>query len=146
MYTDMNRGWTIFLRSIHDEEVRMSSIHLSPVPRPVAIFDQYIAKQTETLALTEKISLSGDNFDVKLATGQPILRIEGTIMSISNRKSVYDMAGSHLFDIVKEHLHLHTTFAVHDRKGNKLLEVKSTFSRKYLYYLYYLFKIFNAYC
>ncbi|KAL6233072.1 hypothetical protein BDW75DRAFT_7463 [Aspergillus navahoensis] len=106
----------------------MSSIHLSPVPRPIAIFDQYIAKQTETLALTEKISLSGDNFDVKLASGQPILRIEGKIMTVSGRKSVYDLQGSHLFDIVKEHLHLHTTFAVVDHKGTKLLEVKSTFS------------------
>lgn len=49
-------------------------------------------------------------------------------MSLSGRKSVFDMAGNHLFDIVKEHLHIHTTFAAVDPHGKKLLEVKSSFS------------------
>ncbi|GIK07533.1 hypothetical protein Aspvir_003199 [Aspergillus viridinutans] len=107
----------------------MASLQLSPVPKPVAIFDQFIAQQTETLALKEKVlSLSGDSFDVKLANGQPIFQIKAKLMSISGRKSVFDMAGNHLFDIVKEHLHIHTTFAAEDPHGKKLLEVKSSFS------------------
>ncbi|KAB8067448.1 tubby C-terminal-like domain-containing protein [Aspergillus leporis] len=105
----------------------MCSTKLSPIPKPVAIFHRFIAQKTETLALKEKISLHGDSFEVKLASGQPILRVEGKFMTISGRKSVYDMASNHLFDIVKEHLHLHTTFAAHDHDGNRLLEVKSNF-------------------
>ncbi|KAF7597132.1 hypothetical protein BBP40_009470 [Aspergillus hancockii] len=107
----------------------MGPAKLSPVPRPVAIFHQLVAQQTETLILKEKIlSLSGDSFTVKLASGQPILRIEGKVMTISGRKSVYDLAGGHLFDLVKEHLHLHTTFAAQDHAGKKFLEVKSNFT------------------
>jgi len=104
-------------------------MQLPPAPKPVAIIDQFIARQTETLALKEKVlSLSGDSFDVKLANGQPIFQIKSKHMSISGRKSVLDMAGHHLFDIVKEHLHIHTTFAAEDPQGKKVLEVKSNFS------------------
>jgi uncharacterized protein YxjI len=107
----------------------MASQQLCPVPNPVAIFDQFIAQQTETLALKEKVlSLSGDSFDVKLANGQPIFQIKSKLMSFRGRKSVFDTAGNHLFDIVKEHLHIHTTFAAEDPNGKKLLEVKSSFS------------------
>ncbi|GAQ08600.1 hypothetical protein ALT_5921 [Aspergillus lentulus] len=107
----------------------MASQQLCPVPKPVAIFDQFIAQQTEVLALKEKVlSLSGDSFDVKLANGQPIFQIKSKLMSFHGRKSVFDMAGKHLFDIVKEHLHIHTTFAAEDPNGKKLLEVKSSFS------------------
>ncbi|WDK13202.1 hypothetical protein CGRA01v4_04483 [Colletotrichum graminicola] len=93
----------------------------------VGIFPQLTAKTNETLILKEKmLSLTGDSFDIKLANGQPILRVEGKALSISGRKSVYDMSGNHLFDIVKEHLHLHTTFAAQDPQGNKIMEVKSS--------------------
>ncbi|KAK9578432.1 hypothetical protein V6Z92_009107 [Aspergillus fumigatus] len=107
----------------------MASQQLSPVPKPLALFDRFIAQQTETMALKEKVlSISGDRFDVKLANGQPIFQIKAKHMSLSGRKSVFDMAGNHLFDIVKEHLHIHTTFAAVDPHGKKLLEVKSSFS------------------
>jgi uncharacterized protein YxjI len=107
----------------------MASQQLSPVPKPLALFDRFIAQQTETMALKEKVlSISGDSFDVKLANGQPIFQIKAKHMSLSGRKSVFDMAGNHLFDIVKEHLHIHTTFAAVDPHGKKLLEVKSSFS------------------
>ncbi|KAK1995305.1 hypothetical protein LX36DRAFT_692683 [Colletotrichum falcatum] len=92
----------------------------------IGIFPQLTARQSETLVLKEKmLSLTGDSFDIKLAKGQPILRVQGKALSISGRKSVYDMSGNHLFDIVKEHLHLHTTFAAQDPHGNKIMEVKS---------------------
>ncbi|KNG85042.1 hypothetical protein ANOM_006967 [Aspergillus nomiae NRRL 13137] len=107
----------------------MASQQLPPVPTPVAIMDQFIAPQTETLVLKEKVlSLSGDSFDVKLASGQPIFQIKAKHMSISGRKSIFDMAGNHLFDLVKEHLHIHSTYVAQAPDGRKLLEVKSSLS------------------
>ncbi|KAL1863358.1 hypothetical protein Plec18167_008220 [Paecilomyces lecythidis] len=107
----------------------MNPSDLPPVIQPVAIFDHFIARQTETIILKEKImSLSGDSFDVKLANGQPIFKVEGKVMTISGRKSVHDMSNNHLFDIVKEHFHIHTTFAAHDPAGNKFLQVKNNIS------------------
>lgn len=101
---------------------------LPPVPQQIGVFDQLVAKQTETLILREKVmSLSGDSFEIKLASGQPVLQVRGSVMSISGRKSVYDMANTHLFDIVKEHLHVHTTFAAKDPQGKKFLEVRNSF-------------------
>ncbi|KAF7562345.1 hypothetical protein G7046_g1778 [Stylonectria norvegica] len=104
------------------------AVHLNPATRQIGIFPQYIARQTETLILREKVlSLTGDSFEIKLANGQPILRVEGKLMSISGRKSVYDMNNQHLFDINKEHLHIHSTYAVSSPDGTKLMEVKSGF-------------------
>jgi len=81
------------------------------------------------------MSLTGDSFDIKMQNGQPIFKIQGKVMSISGRKSVYDMGGNHLFDIVKEHLHIHATYAAVDPSGRKLLEVKSSFARKFYHQL-----------
>jgi uncharacterized protein YxjI len=38
------------------------------------------------------------------------------------------MAGNELFHICKEHLHLHTTFAIKDPQDRKIMEVKSKFA------------------
>ncbi|KAF2464460.1 uncharacterized protein BDR25DRAFT_307181 [Lindgomyces ingoldianus] len=102
---------------------------LAPVPQPIGVFPELIARQTETLILKEKVlSLTGDSFSIKLANGTPILQVEGKILSISGRKTVRDMQGKHLFDIVKEHFHIHTTFAVKDPSDRKIMEVKSKFA------------------
>lgn len=109
-----------------------AAFQLPPAPREMAVFDSLVARQTETLILREKVmSLTGDSFEIKLASGLPILKVQGKVMSISGRKSVFDMAGTHLFDIVKEHLHIHTTFAIETPTGQKLMEVKSGFKREF---------------
>jgi uncharacterized protein YxjI len=101
---------------------------LAPVPQPIAIFPQFIAQTTETLVLKEHVlSLTGDSFSIKLASGTPILQVQGKVMSISGRKKVSDMQGNHLFSIVKEHLHIHATYVVEGKDGGKLVEVKSGF-------------------
>ncbi|KAL0930027.1 uncharacterized protein CTRU02_214847 [Colletotrichum truncatum] len=107
----------------------MAVLQLAPATNAVSIFPHFTARQSETLVLKEKMfSLTGDSFDIKLMSGQPLLRVEGKAMSFSGRKSVYDMSGNHLFDIVKEHMHLHTTYAAVDPQGQKLMEVKSGFA------------------
>lgn len=104
---------------------------LAPSPQPIAIFPQFIAVQPETLVLKEKVlSLSGDSFSIKLANGTPILQVEGKVMSISGRKKVCDMQGKHLFSIVKEHLHLHSTYVVEGPAKEQLMVVKSSLARK----------------
>src|SRR5690606_19887939 len=82
--------------------------------------------------LKERVfSLTGDSFDVQTASGQPIFKIQGRKMTISGRKSLRDMQGNHLFDIVRERLHVHTTYAAEDPMGIKILTVKSSFSRNH---------------
>jgi uncharacterized protein YxjI len=104
---------------------------LQAVPQQIGIFDQYIARGPETIVLKEKVlSLSGDSFSIKLTNGTPLFQVEGKVMSISGRKTVRDMAGNHLFDICKEHMHIHTTFVIKDPKDQKIMEVKSKFARK----------------
>lgn len=102
---------------------------LAPVPQPIGVFQQFIAQQPETLVLKEKvISLTGDSFSIKLQNGTPVFQVEGKVMSLSGRKTFRDMQGNHMFDIVKEHLHLHTTYAILSPDNKKIMEVKSKFS------------------
>ncbi|KAF3045840.1 hypothetical protein E8E11_006814 [Didymella keratinophila] len=102
--------------------------NLAQIPSPVGIFPQFFARGSETLVIKEKVmSLTGDDFHIKLANGTPILRVEGKVMSISGRKKVFDEQGNHLFDIVKEHFHIHSTFRVEDAQEKKIMEVKSSF-------------------
>ncbi|KAG5935597.1 hypothetical protein E4U53_000408 [Claviceps sorghi] len=100
---------------------------LPQVTQPIGIFQNFIAKTTETLILKEKVmSVTGDSFDITNVHGTPFMKIKGRYMSMSGRKSVYDMAGNHLYDIVKEHFHLHATYAAEDPNKNKILTVKSS--------------------
>lgn len=102
---------------------------LPPAPKQIGVYQNLIARQSETLVLKEKVlSLSGDSFDISLANGQPILRVTGSAMSISGRKSVTDMQGQHLFDIRKEPFSISTKFYLADRNDNKIMEVKSGFN------------------
>ncbi|KAG9190793.1 hypothetical protein G6011_08881 [Alternaria panax] len=101
---------------------------LAPAPQPIGVFPHFLAAGPETLVLKEKvISLSGDSFSIKLANGTPILQVEGKVMSLTGRKKMFDMQGNHLCSIVKEHFHLHSTYAVESATGTKIMEVKSSF-------------------
>lgn len=83
--------------------------------------------------LKEKVmSLSGDSFSIKLANGTPVLKVEGKVMSLTGRKKMFDMQGNHLCSIVKEHFHIHSTYVVESANGEKIMEVKSSFKRKFL--------------
>lgn len=105
--------------------------HLDPVTEPIAIFEQFVSTEPQTLILKEKVlSVSGDSFDIKLANGEPLLKVHGAWVSISDRKKIEDAQGKHLFDIVKEHLHLHTTYAIKDPHGKKICEVRSNLKCK----------------
>ncbi len=106
---------------------------LPPVPQPIGIFPAFFAQQAETIVLKEHVlSLTGDSFSIKLANGTPILQVEGKVFSLGGRKRVTDMAGNHLFSIVRELLHIHATFVVEGPDKTKLMEVKSGFQREYL--------------
>lgn len=105
---------------------------LAPAPQPIGVFPQFLAARPETLVLKEKVlSLSGDSFSIKLANGTPVLKVEGKVMSLTGRKKMFDMQGNHLCSIVKEHFHLHSTYVVESAKGEKIMEVKSSFKRKF---------------
>lgn len=105
---------------------------LPQVRQPIGQFNSLIAQRCETIVLKEKVlSLSGDSFDIKTADGAPLLKVKGKHMTISGRKSVYDLADNHLFDIVKEHFHLHSTYAAEDPTGKKFLEIKSSLKRMF---------------
>jgi uncharacterized protein YxjI len=107
------------------------AVQLHTYPTPLGIFAPYIARQSETLVLKEKIlSLSGDSFDIKTIDGRPIFQVQGSTFSLSGRKKVMDMAGNHLFTIRKKHLALHATYYAEDPNENQIFEVVGKFSSK----------------
>ncbi|CAI7653177.1 unnamed protein product [Penicillium pancosmium] len=105
----------------------MSQLSLYPLSKPVALFEEFIATQPQTLVLKERIfSLTGDSFEIKFDNGAPFLKVTGAWPSFSGRKKVEDMRGNHLFDICKEHMHIHTTYVMKEPDGNTICEVKNS--------------------
>lgn len=108
--------------------------HLHPVVPPIGC-TQFINPQQEVkLILKEKVvSITGDAFEVNIdpQNGQkpyPIFKVDPSLLT--SKKAFYDMQGTHIFDLKKEHFHLvHSYFKAVDPQGNKILEVKSGFSR-----------------
>jgi uncharacterized protein YxjI len=98
-------------------------------PPTLALYPQHVARQPEQIILAEKgISLSGDSFSVKTASGIDVFVVKGEAFSLSGRKHISDAAGVHLFDLRKEHLQIHSTYYCEDPAGKRILEVKSKFS------------------
>lgn len=106
---------------------------LKPLPSPIAIFDQFVYNEPQTIVLREKVlSVSGDSFDIKFANGDNFLTVSGSWATFSGRKKVYDAQNKHhLFDIVKEHFRLHETYAIENTHRKTIAEVKSNLSCKY---------------
>ncbi|KAI1455428.1 DUF567-domain-containing protein [Annulohypoxylon moriforme] len=101
---------------------------LAPFNRPVGIFAPFIAKASETLVLKEKVaSLSGNSFDITLSNGQPIFKVKGESLTLSNRMNVMDVGGNLLFCIRKKHLTIHTTYYAENPSGDEIFEVQSKF-------------------
>ncbi|KAH9901769.1 DUF567-domain-containing protein [Xylariomycetidae sp. FL2044] len=102
---------------------------LRAYPQPMGMFQPFIAQQSETLVLKEKVmSLSGDSFDIKTIDGRPVFQVKGETFSLSGRKSVMDMQGHHLFTIRKKHLRLMATYYAEDPSGNVIFELEGKFS------------------
>lgn len=103
---------------------------LRPLPSPIAIFPEFIARQSENIKLREKMmSLSGDSFYVELyPSAQPLLTVKGEAFSLSGRKTVSDMQGNPLFVIRKEHFKLMSTYYAESPQGGKIFEVQGKWS------------------
>lgn len=104
--------------------------HLPHLPSPIALFPQFIARQSETLILKEKVlSLSGDSFSIKTYPGQqPVLSVSGNAFSLSGRKTITDMSGSPLFQIRKQHFKIPATYYAENLEGQKIFEVQGKWS------------------
>ncbi|KAI1764632.1 DUF567-domain-containing protein [Hypoxylon sp. FL1150] len=101
---------------------------LTPFPRPIGVFTPFVANQSETLILKEKVlSLSGNSFDIALASGQPLFKVKGESFSLSHRMIVSDAAGNFLFCIRKKHFKLHSTYYAEGANGEEIFEVQSKF-------------------
>ncbi|KAI0532337.1 DUF567-domain-containing protein [Xylaria digitata] len=102
---------------------------IPPFPTQLGLFPNFIARQPESLMLKEKVmSLSGDSFDIKLVSGQPIFQVKGETFSLSGRKHFCDMSGNELFTIRKKLIAFHSTYYAEDPDGNVIFEVKSRFN------------------
>lgn len=108
-------------------------IQLSPMQNPICRFQGFVSSSQETIVIKEKaFSTFGgdsDSFYVTNAQAQPVLNVRGHHMTASGRKSVFDLNGNHLYDMVKQHLTLHATFIAED-VGGQFLTVQSNLQRK----------------
>jgi hypothetical protein len=101
----------------------------------IGIFPQYIAQQSETLILKEKVmSLSGDSFSIKTIDGRAIFQVKGNAFSLSGRKAVSDMAGNVLFELRKKHLAIHSTYYAEDASGKQFFQVASKFKCTFYFF------------
>lgn len=114
-----------------DSSIGKQMAQLPPSPQPLGVFRNYIARQTESLVIRERVmSLSGDSFDIKTIDGRDILQVKGEAFSLSGRKSVMDVHGNHLFTIRKEHFTLSRSYYAEDTQGRRFFEVQGKFSRE----------------
>lgn len=104
-----------------------------PIDDPIARINQFVAPAPQTLVLKEKVfSLSRDSFDVRDIDGNAIFRIEGHATSLSGRKTVKDLDGKILFDIMEERAHLHETYVAEiPETKQSVMVVQNSFKSKW---------------
>jgi hypothetical protein len=93
--------------------------------RKAAMVEQsrFVTRQRQQLIIREKIfSLSGDSFSIKSVDGGVVFRVDGDVLSLSNRMHVRDANRNKLFDIRKKLLTLHTAFFCEDTQDKNSLK------------------------
>lgn len=112
----------------------MSKPYLHLVFEPIILSKRFIATYIQVLVLKERVlSFSGDSFDIIFGDRVPLLKITGTLLSVSGRKKVKDMDYNYLFNIYKEHMHVYTTYIMKNPSDNKICEIRSSYKYKNRY-------------
>ena len=97
---------------------------LPPSARPLAVLPAYIAQNSETIVMKEKVmSLSDDAFFVKTIDGREVLKISADNFSLSHKKHVCDMANNPLFTIRHEIMSIPASYYAESPTGQKIFEV-----------------------
>jgi uncharacterized protein YxjI len=81
---------------------------LAPLPAPIAVDTNYVAKSTEKLTLTRR-ALSSD-WVATMEDGTTLLALEGESMSLSHRKTLKDSQGRKLYQIRRKTFTLGTKY------------------------------------
>ena len=97
---------------------------LGPQPPNPAFY----SPEPVTLQMKEKIlSLSGDDFTISTATGTPICKCKGKVISLHGTKVFTDLQGHELFTVKKKTLAIQKSFVCESPQGYSF-EVKGHFS------------------
>lgn len=103
-------------------------VELAPLPEAIGLFSSYIARQSETLILKEKLSIGGDSFSVKTVDGRDVLQVKGEHLSLSGRKTITGTDGTVLFQLRKQTFSIPKTFYCEDPQGKRIFDVQCKFS------------------
>ncbi|MCJ1392381.1 hypothetical protein MMC18_005248 [Xylographa bjoerkii] len=106
-----------------------AKVQLPPLPHHLGVLPGYYATQPTTLVMREKImSFTGDDYHIKSTDGASVLRVRGTVMSLSDRTEVLDNQGQLLFTVRRQIFSLLKNYYAEDPNGNKFLTVDGEFS------------------
>ncbi|CAE6464152.1 unnamed protein product [Rhizoctonia solani] len=113
-----------------------SSIEFSPlVPQnpPLGVMPAYAQNHELTLKLREKrMSLSGDSFDITDPQGRAYFKIEGSVLSLRDKKTLKQADGRPIFNIQNKLLSIHRQFLIYNAnqstESEPLCVIKSHFS------------------
>jgi hypothetical protein len=104
-------------------------VQLPPLPSAIGVLSPFVAQESVTLVIKEKVMSIADDFHVKnAATEQPVFRILGHVLSLSERKDVHDAQGNHLFSIRKQLFSIPSSYYAQDPSGNRFLSVDGKWS------------------
>lgn len=97
---------------------------LGPQPANAAFY----SPNPTTLQMKEKmLSLSGDDFTITTAEGNPVCKCKGKVISLHGTKSFTDLQGNELFTVKKKMLSIQKSFVCESPQGYSF-EVKGHFS------------------
>lgn len=111
-----------------------AAAQLPPLPHTLGVIPGYYANQPTTLVMREKImSWTGDDYHIKTTEGASVLRVRGTVMSMSGRTQVLDNQGQHLFTVRRELFSLFANYYAENPQGSKFLTVDGHFSCRFIF-------------
>jgi uncharacterized protein YxjI len=105
---------------------------LAPLTGFLGVIPPFYAQQSTTLILKQKLwSWSHGDFVIKTTDGTPVLRAEGSAMSLSRRVRISDMNGNLLLVLRTQVFSLLPTFFAQDPSGQEFMRVEGRFSSEF---------------
>ena len=105
-----------------------SLVPVQPPLGPQPPSNKFYNPHQVTLALKEKVfSISGDDFTVRTAEGQDIVKVKGKLISLRDSKKFTDMAENEVFTLSNKLLSIHKCFRADTPNTAHDFEIKGKF-------------------
>ncbi|MCJ1355037.1 MAG: hypothetical protein MMC33_005028 [Icmadophila ericetorum] len=104
---------------------------LQGLPAAIGLNQRYIAQQSTTLIIKEKLFSWGGDYTVTDVNNNAWFKVNGKVLSLHQKKAITDLQGQEIFTVNTRLVALFKSFFLTSPQGGEIMQVTGNFSSKF---------------